>query len=220
MSLDTLLKEQALHQYILDNTPTNSNIQKKLFEHARQDQHAQMITAPEQLHFMQLLIRLINAKKTIEVGVFRGVGTLAIAEALPQDGIVYACDVTDEYLNEYKTFWHQANVAHKIQLKIAPASDTLQLLIDQNEGNSFDFIYIDADKGGYLDYYAKSYKLLKTNGIMVLDNMLRNGKVADPNVVNESIQTTREVNQMIKDDQRVDASLLPIGDGVTIVRKK
>ena len=219
MSLSTLLKSEALYRYILDNTLNMQPVQEQMLNQAKNDGLSEMITAPDQLQFLQMLMKMINAKKVIEVGVFRGVGTLALALALPDDGQIYACDVDDSNLEEYKKYWHEAKVNQKIQLEIAPAIKTLTNLIECGHCDSFDFVYIDADKSEYYEYYNLSYKLIRKGGLIVLDNMLRGGKVIDVSINTPSIEATRAINKFIKADKRVESILTPIGDGLTIVRK-
>ncbi|WP_119344311.1 O-methyltransferase [Facilibium subflavum] len=220
MSLETLLKDEKLYQYILDNTLKPLPIQQQMLDKAKSEALSQMITAPEQLQFMQLIIKMIGAQKAIEVGVFKGIGSLAIALALPDNGQLYALDVTDEYLKDYVQYWDQAKISHKVNLKISPAIESLRLLLDQGHQNTFDFVYIDANKNDYPDYYELSYLLICPGGIIVLDNMLRGGKVADETIQEASINATRNTNTLIKNDTRVESVLLPVGDGITIVRKK
>ncbi|WP_440994130.1 O-methyltransferase [Cysteiniphilum litorale] len=219
MSLSTLLKNEALYRYILDNTLNMQPVQEQMLNQAKNDELSEMITAPDQLQFLQMLMKMINAKKVIEVGVFRGVGTLALALALPDDGQIYACDVDDFNLEEYKKYWHEAKVNQKIKLEIAPAIKTLTNLIESGHSDSFDFVYIDADKSEYYEYYNLSYKLIRKGGLIVLDNMLRGGKVIDASINTPSIEATRAINKFIKADKRVESILTPIGDGLTIVRK-
>ena len=219
MSIDTLLQDKKLYKYILNHSLRLKNTQQEMFEKAKNDELAIMNTAPEQVQFLNLLIKLLNAKTVIEIGVFRGFGTLGMSLALPEDGILYACDVTDEYLQDYKHYWQKLKVDHKIQLKIAPAAETLDQLIQQNI-TSVDFAYIDADKESYAIYYEKMLKLLKPGGVIVFDNMLWSGAVADEGNQETSTIKIRELNDIIHQDNRVEASLLPIGDGINIVRKK
>ena len=219
MSLSTLLKNEALYRYILDNTLNMQPVQEQMLNQAKNDEPSEMITAPDQLQFLQMLMKMIDAKKVIEVGVFRGVGTLALALALPDDGQIYACDVDDCNLEEYKKYWFEAKVNQKIKLEIAPAIKTLTNLIESGHSDSFDFVYIDADKSEYYEYYNLSYKLIRKRGLIVLDNMLRGGKVIDASINTPSIEATRAINKFIKADKRVESILTPIGDGLTIVRK-
>lgn len=217
MSLDYLLKKNIIYKYILNHTQELTALQQEFFNQAIKDKKSNMMTPPEQIKLIELLIKLINAKNAIEIGVFRGFSTLAIASVLPVNGCLYACDITDQYLNKYKKYLK--HYLHKINFFIGPAKDSLQQIMEEKK-NYFDFIYIDADKNNYLYYYKYSYQLLRKNGIIVLDNMLRKGLVTDINITNKSIQLTNNLNKIIRDDPLVDASLLPIGDGMTIIRKK
>jgi caffeoyl-CoA O-methyltransferase len=212
------LIDNNIYQYLLDNTLKQSDTLKNMLAQAQVDDHAMMLTTPEQLQFLALFLKIIGAKKVLEVGCFRGVGTLAMAEALPEDGEIYALDITSKYLENYRKYWDKAGVAHKIKLQIKPAIDSLKIL-EQEHINTFDFIYIDADKERYEDYYQHCYNLLNTGGVMILDNMLRGGKVADNTNTNKSIEAIRRCNKLIKADSRVEAVLLPVGDGINIVRK-
>ena len=212
------LIDNNIYQYLLDNTLKQSDTLKNMLAQAEADDHAMMLTMPEQLQFLALFLKMIGAKKVLEVGCFRGVGTLAMAEALPEDGEIYALDITSKYLENYKKHWDKAGVAHKIKLQIKPAIDSLKIL-EQEHINTFDFIYIDADKESYDIYYQLCYNLLKTGGVMILDNMLRGGKVVDKTNTNKSIEVIRRCNKLIKADSRVEAVLLPVGDGINIVRK-
>ena len=211
------LIDNNIYQYLLDNTIKQSDTLKNMLAQAQVDDHAMMLTTPEQLQFLALFLKIIRAKKVLEVG-FRGVGTLAMAEALPEDGEIFALDITSEHLESYKKYWDKAGVSHKVKLQISPALDSLKIL-EKEHANTYDFIYIDADKERYEDYYQHCYNLLKTGGVMILDNMLRGGKVADKTNTNKSIAAIRRCNKLIKSDSRVEAVLLPVGDGINIVRK-
>jgi len=217
--MKTLLDSNELYQYILDNSLTQTSIQKALFDKANVDKHSNMITPPEQLQFLSLLIKILGVKKMLEIGVFRGVGTLGMAIALPNDGYLYACDITNEYLNGYQQFWSDANVAHKIKLNIAPATETLKKLLSDGHNNTFDFAYIDADKENYMEYYKLSYQLLRKGGVMVFDNMLWSGNVINSHDNEQSTIAIRTLNNHILHDDKVEASLIPVGDGINIVRK-
>ena len=178
-----------------------------------------MQIAPEQGQFMQLLIKLMGAKRTIEVGVFTGYSALAVALALPEDGEIIACDISQEWTDIAKKYWKNANVLHKIKLKIAPAADTLQELIDAGESGTFDFAFIDADKGGYEGYYEQCLTLIKSGGLIMLDNMLMHAGVLNPGK-DDSSAAIYAMNQILLRDERVDISLLPLADGVTLARKR
>lgn len=217
--MKTLLNSNELYQYILDNSLTQTETQKSLLDKASLDDHSSMITSPEQVQFLGLLIKILGVKKMLEIGVFRGVGTLGMALALPDDGYVYACDITNEYLNGYQHFWDEAHVAHKIKLQISPATDTLKKLISDGHNNTFDFAYIDADKENYMEYYKLSYQLLRKGGVMVFDNMLWSGNVINSHDNEQSTIAIRTLNNHILHDDKVEASLIPVGDGINIVRK-
>jgi caffeoyl-CoA O-methyltransferase len=217
--METLLESHQLYQYILDNSLKQTPNQTALYRKASEDQYSKMITPPEQLQFLSLLIKILGVKKMIEVGVFRGVGTLGMSLALPEDGCLYACDITDEYLNGYQYFWDNDDVSHKIKLKISPATETLKALISDGHENTFDFAYIDADKENYMEYYQLTHQLLKKGGVMVFDNMLWGGRVINLNDNDKSTIAIRNLNKYILNDNTIEASLLPIGDGINIIRK-
>lgn len=219
MSIDTLIDDQ-LHRYILEHSLRLTDEQQALFDKAKDDELSQMNTSPEQVQFLSLLMKMLNVKTALEIGVFRGFGTLSMALALPEDGKIIACDITEEHLKNYKTYWHKAGVDHKIELKINPANISLEQLIEQGFNQSLDFAYIDADKESYPEYYEYILQLLKPGGVMIFDNMLWKGGVADPENQQPSTVSIRQLNEIIHHDNRVQASLLPVGDGINIVRKK
>ena len=168
---------------------------------------------------MAFLIKLIGARKCLEVGVFTGYSTLAVAQALPADGKIIACDINQEWTDMARQYWLAANVAHKVDLRLAPAAETLQQLLEQGQQCSFDFVFIDADKTGYDNYYELALKLLRSGGVIVLDNTLWGGSVADLTLQDADTQAIRAINIKIKNDRRVDMTLLPLADGLTLVRK-
>jgi caffeoyl-CoA O-methyltransferase len=179
-----------------------------------------MQTGPDQVQFLQLLVRLIGARRCIEVGVFTGYSALGVALALPEDGRIVACDVSEEYTSVARRYWERAGVADKIDLYLAPAAQTLDELLAAGEGERYDFAYIDADKAGYDGYYERCLKLVRPNGLITIDNVLWGGDVAAPDVTDEDTVALRKLNEKIGRDQRVDASLLTLGDGLMVVRKK
>jgi predicted O-methyltransferase YrrM len=220
MTNQTLTLTDNLYNYILDVSLREPQVLKELrAETAKLTMHEMQIS-PEQGQLMALLVELINARKTLEIGVFTGYSSLAVALALPADGKVIACDVNEEWTSIAKKFWQQANVAHKIDLRLAPALQTLDELINNGEQESFDFVFIDADKQGYDAYYEKSLQLTRRGGLIMLDNMLRAGAVVDLNNNEESIRATRELNKKLHHDERVSISLLPVSDGITLARKR
>lgn len=176
---------------------------------------ASMQIPPEEGQLLQLLVKMIGARRTIEVGVFTGYSSLAVALALPADGHIVACDVSDEYTATARRFWVEAGVAEKIYLRIGPASDTLDDMISAGAAGTFDFAFIDANKTGYRGYYEQCLKLVRPMGLIVLDNMMQDGKVMAPSE-EENVQTIQALNDFIHTDERVDALLLPFSDGLTV----
>jgi len=178
-----------------------------------------MQICPEQGQFMQLLVGLMGAKKAIEVGVFTGYSTLSIASALPEDGKIIACDINVEWTKIAKQFWEMAGFSHKIDLKLAPAIETLDLLLKNNEAGTFDFVFIDADKANYPIYYEQALSLIRVGGLILIDNVLWSGKVADPTIEDDNTKTIRAFNQKLHNDPRITLSMLPLGDGLTLAMK-
>lgn len=181
---------------------------------------AVMQISPEQGQLMALLVQLMGAKKTLELGVFTGYSALAVALALPADGQVIACDVSADYTAIAQRYWQMAGVAHKIDLRLGPALETLDQLRVEGHVESFDFAFIDADKRNYDSYYEKSLQLVRPGGLIAIDNVLWSGRVADPTVQDNRTQRIRALNEKIYQDPRVSLSLLPIADGLTLAVKK
>ena len=179
----------------------------------------QMQISPEQGQFMRLLIELLGARKTLDIGVFTGYSALSVALALPPEGKVVACDINTEWTKIARRFWEMAGVASKIDLRLAPALETLQLLLDTGEAGTYDFVFIDADKVNYPAYYEISLRLLRPGGLMAIDNVLFGGKVADPLIIDQHTDAIRLLNKKVLEDERVSLSLLPLGDGLTLARK-
>ena len=179
-----------------------------------------MQISPEQGQFMQLLIKIMGAKKTIEVGVFTGYSSLCVALALPVDGKIIACDISTKYTDIAEKYWEDAKVRDKIDLNIGPAVDTLQKLIDNGLSNTFDFTFIDADKINYDNYYELCLKLLRPGGLIAIDNVLWSGDVVDERINDIDTESIRSLNKKLHIDSRVDISIVPIGDGLTLALKK
>ena len=175
-----------------------------------------MQICPEQGALMANLIRLMSAKKTIEIGTFTGYSTLAVALALPEEGEIIACDISEEWTALGKKKWEQAGVAHKINLRLAPAVDTLDALLADGQESSFDFAFIDADKANYPAYYEKCLKLVRKGGVIAIDNVLWGGAVIDSERNDEDTKAIRKLNEFIANDKRVSLSMVPIGDGLTL----
>ncbi|MGC1527155.1 MAG: class I SAM-dependent methyltransferase [Phormidesmis sp.] len=212
--------DDRLYDYLLAMTLRESEVQADLRQITAEHPQSQMQIAPEQGQFMALLVQLMGAKKTLEVGVFTGYSALAVAIALPEEGRVVACDVDEEALAIAREYWEKANVTHKIDLRIAPAIDTLDALVASGESGTFDFAFIDADKSNYDSYYERSLQLLRPGGLIVVDNTLWYGRVADPDVQDNRTKCIRALNEKVRDDERVTMSLLPVGDGLLLAIKR
>lgn len=181
---------------------------------------ARMQIAPEQGQFMAMLVRLLNAREIIEIGTFTGYSALAMALALPPDGRIVACDVNAAWTTIAKTYWREAGVAARIDLRLAPAMETLEALLADGDADRFDFAFIDADKTGYPAYYEACLKLVRPGGLIAVDNTLWDGRVADDSVQDADTRAIRAFNASLHDDSRVDLSLVPIGDGLTLARRR
>ena len=221
MSSRTLNLDDKLYEYLLANSVREHPAQIALREATRAHPHAGMQISPEQGQFMALLIKLLGARRTIEVGVFTGYSALTVALVLPADGKVLACDISDEYTRIGKPFWAQADVAGKIELCLAPALQTLDARIAAGEAGEYDIAFIDADKSGYDAYYERCLTLVRAGGLIAIDNTLWSGKVAAPAASDDADTTALQaLNAKLHHDQRIDVSLLPIGDGLTLARKR
>ncbi len=220
MSNTTLSMTERLSRYLISTGIRESSYLKQLREVTRQREDHNMQIAPEQGQFMAMLVQLINAKAIIEIGVFTGYSSLSMAEVLPKEGYIIACDINEETTTLAKTYWEKAGVAKLIDLRLAPALETLQQLLDAGRHQSFDLVFIDADKPSYDSYYEKALALLRQGGIVLLDNMLWGGLVANESVQDECTEALRQLNQKIQQDNRVDMVLLPLADGISMVQKR
>lgn len=218
MSGRNLNLTDELCAYVVDVSLRDTDVQRRLREETAKMPGAGMQIGPDQGQFMALLVKAIRAKKCLEVGVFTGYSALAVALALPGDGKLIACDVSEEYTSVARRYWEEAGIAHKIDLRIAPAQQTLDVLL--HGSHDFDFAFIDADKINYDAYYEAALALLRKDGLMLIDNTLWSGRVARPDEHDPDTDALRALNAKIGRDDRVDASLLTIGDGVTLVRKR
>ena len=211
--------DARLYAYLQEHSLRELPVQKELREATAGMKHAGMQISPEQGQFMQLLARTVNARKAIEVGVFTGYSSLAVALALPEDGRLVACDVSEEWTAMARKFWEKAGVAKRIELRIQPAQRTLDELIAAGESSSYDFAFIDADKSRYMAYYERCLTLMRKGGLIVVDNTLWSGAVADASKDDEDTRAIRAFNDAVHRDTRVAVSMLPIGDGVTLALK-
>lgn len=212
--------DAAIHQYINDHLPPESELLKTLHARTSTMEGAGMQISHEQAQFMRVLLQSLNAKKTIEIGVFTGYSTLITAQCLPESGHVVACDISEEWTSIAKPFWEEAGQSHKVDLRLAPAQDTLNALIEAGQSNSFDFVFIDADKTGYDNYYELALQLLRPGGLIALDNCLWGGKVVDTSNQEEDTIALKALNAKIAKDPRVTAYLAPVGDGLYLASKR
>ena len=223
MSNKSLNLTAPLYDYLLDSSLREPAVMKALRLATAKLPEAIMQIAPDQAQFMSLLIKILGANKALEIGTFTGYSALAVALALPEDGELICCDIHQQWTDIGKHYWQLAGVENKIDLRLAPAMDTLQsLLADQlatQENADFDFVFIDADKVNYLHYYELSLELLRNGGLIAIDNTLWSGDVIDAEKIDVDTVAIREFNRFICNDERVDISMLPVADGLTVARK-
>lgn len=215
----TLTIDEPLMQYVLAHGAREHPAQAALREATRAHPHAGMQIGADQGQLMAMLVKLLGAKRTLEVGVFTGYSALTVALALPPDGRVLACDISDEYTRIGRPFWQQAGVAHKIELVLGPALDTLDARLASGEAACYDFAFIDADKASYDGYYERCLQLVRTGGLIALDNMLWGGAVARPDG-DVDTRALQALNDKLHADERVDVALLTVGDGLALARKR
>lgn len=219
MTFQTLGLEKHLYEYLLSVSLREAEILTQLRQETAQHPMGKMQIAPEQGQFMALLVQLMRAKKTLDVGVFTGYSSLVVALALPTDGKVVACEVNQEYAAIARHWWQKAGVADKIDLHIAPAGETLNQLLTARQAGTFDFAFIDANKSNYDNYYEQALQLVRSGGLIAIDNVLWSGRVADSQVQDNRTNKIRALNQKLHQDLRITISLVPIGDGLTLARK-
>ena len=219
MANKTLSLSNALYAYLVEHSVREPEILQRLRAETARDSMSMMQISPEQGQFMQLLVRLMGAKNCLEVGVFTGYSSLAVALVLPANGHIVACDVSEKWTRIARKYWIEAGVAAKIDLRIAPALATLDELITSGNAGSFDFAFIDADKINYLAYYERALTLVRSGGLIAVDNTLWGGQVIDKKSKSVETQAIRQFNDQLSSDSRVHISLLPIGDGLTLALK-
>jgi predicted O-methyltransferase YrrM len=220
MSRKSLNLDDRLYEYLQAVSVQEPEVLAQLRAETATHPMAQMQIAPEQGQFMALLVQLLGATKTLEVGVFTGYSSLVVALALPPEGKVIACDVSEEYTAIARRYWQTAGVADKIDLHLAPALETLDRLLAEGQANTFDFAFIDADKSNYDAYYERALQLVRVGGLIAIDNVLWSGAVADPTVTDTRTEHIRALNQKLHQDSRVTLSLVPIADGLTLALKR
>jgi caffeoyl-CoA O-methyltransferase len=221
VSRRTLTLDDALHDYVIEHGVREHPELAALREATRDHPRAGMQISPEQGQLMQLLVQLLGARRTIEIGVFTGYSALAVALALPDDGRLLACDVSDEYTRVGRPYWKRAGVEHKIELVLEPAVNTLDARIAAGHAGQYDFAFIDADKSNYANYYERCLTLVRTGGLIAFDNVLWSGRVAKPAAPGDAdTLALQQLNNALHGDARIDLALLPIGDGLTLARKR
>jgi caffeoyl-CoA O-methyltransferase len=219
MSSRSLTLDDTLYRYLLDHSLREHPAQAALREATRSQPHAGMQISPEQGQLMAMLVRLMGARRAIEIGVFTGYSALTVALALPADGELLACDISDEYTRIGRPFWQAAGVAHKIALRLAPALATLDARLAEGAAGHYDFAFIDADKTNYDAYYERCLQLVRQGGLIAIDNVLWGGSVARP-AEDASTAAIQVLNRKLHRDERIELAIVPIGDGLTLARKR
>lgn len=209
---------ERVHDYLLDVSLREPAVLRRLRESTAARENAAMQIAPEQGQLMALLVRLIDARRTLEIGVFTGYSAAVVARALPEDGRIVACEIDPDYAREARRWWEEAGVAGKIDLRLGPAVETLDALLADDEAGSFDFAFIDADKASYPEYWERCLQLVRPGGLIAVDNVLWSGRVVDPDENDPSTEAIRAFNRAVRDDDRVDLAMVPIADGLTLAR--
>lgn len=212
----SVFKDDPVNQYIIDNSLNIHPVHQELIERTMQDRMKIMIGDPVCLQLIANLMRSIKAKKVLDVGVYTGCSALTAALAIPDDGKVVALDISEEWTSIGKPFWERAGVAHKIDLRIAPALESLDAMVENGECGTFDFAFVDADKVGYPSYFERCLRLLRSGGIIAFDNALLSGSVADPAKNSANTVAIRKTNKIIQESDKVWGSLLNIGDGLCL----
>jgi caffeoyl-CoA O-methyltransferase len=220
VSARTLNLTDRLYDYVLTTSLREAPVLAQLREETAKQPWATMQISPDQGQFMALLVELIGARHCLEIGTFTGYSALAIALALPADGRIITCDINQETTGIARRYWAQAGVDHKIDLRLAPALETLEILMAEGAAGRFDFAFIDANKEDYDRYYEAVLSLMGPGGLIAIDNMLWGGSVVDPDKQDEDTRAIRALNAKLKSDERVSLSLVTIGDGLTLARKR
>lgn len=219
MSKRTLNLSDKLYDYILEVSLREHPLFAELRAETNRMPEAAMQISPDQGQFMSLLTRLIGAKRVIEIGTFTGYSALCFAQALPDDGLVVCCDVSEDFTAIARRYWQRADLAEKIELRLAPAGDTIDALLSEGATGSFDLAFIDADKENYERYFEGCLELLRPGGVILIDNVLWGGSVIDPAVDDADTKAIRALNRKLAGHSEIELSLLPIGDGLTLARK-
>jgi len=209
----------SIYNYLLENSLRELPVLKKLREETQKMPLGRMQISPDQGQLMAMLVRLIVPKKILEVGTFTGYSSLVMALALPENGKIVACDISEKYTRKARRFWKDAGVADKIELRLGHASESLDMMLNEGLSETFDMAFIDADKENYKIYYEKCLELIRPGGLILIDNVLWYGRPADPDASDADTVAIRKFNKFVYKDSRVDISLLSVGDGLTLARK-
>ena len=212
--------DENLYQYVLSVSLKESDALRRLRKETEADPMAVLQISPEQGQLMAMLVKIIGASRIIEIGTFTGYSTISMAEAMPPNGQLITCDINEAWTSTARNHWQNAGFGDLVELRLAPALETLEAIIDEGHSGQFDMVFIDADKGNYSAYYERAVQLVRSGGMILLDNTLWKGKVADVREQDPDTTAIRAVNSLIFGDDRVDASVNPIGDGLTLVRKR
>jgi len=218
--LDRIKMTPALYKYLFNMSLREPDVLRRLREETSRMPLANMLIPPEQGQLMNLLIRAIGARKTLELGVFTGYSALWTALALPPDGVLIACDVSKEWTDIAKRYWREAGVSNKIDLRLGPALKTLDAILRESQAGTFDFIFMDADKENYVEYYERALQLVRPGGLIAIDNVLWSGKVIDPEIREPETLALKELNERLREDDRILLSMLPVSDGLTLALKR
>ncbi|MDA0654453.1 MAG: class I SAM-dependent methyltransferase [Proteobacteria bacterium] len=222
MSHETTVLTAPLYEYLLRVGVREAPVLRRLRDETlrRWPDSARMQIAPEQGALIALLVTLTGARHALEAGVFTGYSALAVALALPADGVLVACDVSDEWTALGRPYWDEAGVGHKIDLRLAPAIETMDALLADGRAGWFDFVFLDAEKTEYAAYYERALALLRPGGLILVDNVLWSGRVVDPAADDADTAAIRAFNELVRDDERVSLALVPIADGLTLAVKR
>ena len=220
MSRRTTPLDEGLHAYLLEASLREPDVLRRLREETAELEGANMQISPEQGQFLAFLVELAGVERILEVGTFTGYSALVMALALPPHGRLVACDVSEEWTRIARRYWKEAGVGDRVDLRLGPAAETLAELLRTGRADTFDLAFLDADKRGLDGYYERALELVRPGGLIAVDNTLWHGKVADPSVTDDDTEAIRRLNEKLRDDARVSLTLVPIGDGVTLARKR
>ena len=220
MSTRTIAIDDRLHDYLLSVSLREPPLLRRLREETARLPEARMQLSPEQGQLMAFLVEALGVRRALEVGVFTGYSSTCVALAMPEDGRLVACDVSDEWTRVARRYWREAGVEQRIELRLGPALTTLEALMAEGASGTFDFAFVDADKEHYVDYYERCLQLVRPGGVIAFDNVLWSGRVADPADTAATTVAIRALNDRLRDDERVSLTLVPIGDGLTLARRR